>query len=161
MIRFPANHVEEIRTDTEEKDGAGASCSLSESGDASAQPLGILQKGSYDIVGVTVEYKQNSRGMAGNDMEHILRMAHPITLQEFEVAAETKEEALTVCCSMFFSSMMLKEAVFVAVGICDQGHRPVCLRQRGPKPQEGASHADSTRIVQSRHLLQVNIRRIM
>ena len=100
LIRFPANHVEEIRTDTEEKDGAGASCSLSESGDASAQPLGILQKGSYDIVGVTVEYKQNSRGTAGNDMEHILRMAHPITLQEFEVAAETKEEALTVCCGI-------------------------------------------------------------
>ena len=96
MIRFPANHVEEIRTDTEEKDGAGASCTLSESGDASAQPLGILQKGSYDIVGVTVEYKQNSRGTAVNDMEHILRMANPITLQEFEVAAETKEEAIEV-----------------------------------------------------------------
>ena len=117
MIRFPANHVEEIRTDTEEKDGAGASCSLSESGDASAQPLGILQKGSYDIVGVTVEYKQNSRGTAGNDMEHILRMAHPITLQEFEVAAETKEEALTVS----QSENVLSECDAKRSGLCCSG----------------------------------------
>ena len=123
--RFPANHVQEIRTEMDVTDGAGAS-SLSESGggDASAQPLGALQKGSYDIVGVKVEYVPR----AGSQMEHILRMAHPITLQEFEVAAETKEDALTVqdlfgrfmlCCNVYESHF--------AVGVCDHGNCPVRL----------------------------------
>ena len=101
FTRFPANHVEEIRTESDDGDGAGASCEVDPAAAAvslqgsQAQPLGILQKGSYDIVGVTVEVKPNTRPGQGR-LEYVVRMAHPVTLAEFEVAAESKDEALQV-----------------------------------------------------------------
>ena len=100
FTRFPANHVEEIRTESDDGDGAGASCEVDPAAAVSiqgsqAQPLGILQKGSYDIVGVTVEVKPNTRPGQGR-LEYVVRMAHPVTLAEFEVAAESKDEALQV-----------------------------------------------------------------
>ena len=100
FTRFPANHVEEIRTENDEGDGTGASCEVDPAAAGSiqggqAQPLGILQKGSYDIVGVTVEVKPNTRPGQGR-LEYVVRMAHPVTLAEFEVAAESKDEALQV-----------------------------------------------------------------
>ena len=50
------------------------------------------------FIGVTVEVKQNQTrptGLEGSDrLEWVIRMEHPITFDDFEVAAETREEAL-------------------------------------------------------------------
>ena len=111
FTRFPANHVEEIRTESDDGDGTGASCEVDPAAAAGsiqgsqAQPLGILQKGSYDIVGVTVEVKPNTRPGQGR-LEYVVRMAHPVTLAEFEVAAESKDEALQV--NIIFHSLFPK-----------------------------------------------------
>ena len=83
---FPANHVQEIETVPAEQ----------EEPSNEIMPLGSLQKGSFDIVGVTVDIKKNTVHPAPdrNKLEWLIHMAHPITQQEFEVGAETRDEAL-------------------------------------------------------------------
>lgn len=74
-------------------------------------PLGSLQKGAFDIVGVSVEVKQNTSGGSGSrisssssDLEHnhhqgraadwILRLERPSEGFSFEMAAGSREEVL-------------------------------------------------------------------
>ena len=69
-------------------------------------PLGALQKGSFDIVGVTVEIRPNTshptvaatavseQPHPDNKLEWLIHLSHPVTMHEFEVAAESKEEAV-------------------------------------------------------------------
>ena len=84
---FPANHVLELSYDEDDDEEQSES-----------MPLGSMQKGSFDIMGVTVEVKPNANRTAvnadNNTLEWAIRMENPVTFEEFEVAAETREEAL-------------------------------------------------------------------
>ena len=85
---FPANHVLELSFDADDD----------ENQETESMPLGNMQKGSFDIMGVTVEVKQNPNrptNLTDNtSLEWVIRMEHPINLEEFEVAAGTREDAL-------------------------------------------------------------------
>ena len=85
---FPANHVMELSFDADDD----------ENQETESMPLGNMQKGSFDIMGVTVEVKQNPNrptNLTDNtSLEWVIRMEHPINFEEFEVAAATREDAL-------------------------------------------------------------------
>lgn len=88
---FPANFVMEI----EASNNDALENNDDNAGNADLMPLGDLQKGSFDIVGVTVEIRENPDNHFGaQGLEWIIRIENPISRSMFEVAAATKSEAL-------------------------------------------------------------------
>lgn len=80
---FPANYVKELET-TEADDGGNE-----------VAPLGSLQKGSFDIKGVTVTVERNLRQpqVQGEFPEWLIMLKNP-DLEPFKIATTTEEEAI-------------------------------------------------------------------